>query len=294
MADEIIKIFRNAYKNGFLLEAQQTLSKLQPFVQNESVEGEKWFVDRMLKTTTSSGITTSPARHADTAFTDYDFQRRTIVPVEKIYSVLLDKIDQLKTIQDPKGNLIQDGIRLFNRTKDDLLITAATGTALTGVAGGTSTTLPNAQIITTTSGVGLTKAKVNEMDEIFNSNDVDMDDEKYLVIGPKQLTDLRGITEFTSMDYSLGHPMGEGVLPKVLGYNLIVSSRLTLGSNERVCFAFSRGALALGMGAGDQSMETMLELYQPKNYNWHVFARMFCGATRLHEERVVRINCWES
>ena len=67
MSDNIIKIFRNAYKNGFLLEAQQTQSKLQPFVQNESVEGEKWFVDRMLKTTTASGVQTSPARHADTA-----------------------------------------------------------------------------------------------------------------------------------------------------------------------------------------------------------------------------------
>ena len=289
MSDNIIKIFRNAYKNGFLLEAQQELSKLQPYVQVEKVEGEKWFVDRMLETTTASGVTSAPARHADTTFVDYDFQRRTIVPVEKIYSVLVDKIDKLKTIQDPKSELVQEGIRMFNRVKDEVLIAAATGTALTGVAGGTSTALPAGQ--TVASGTtGLTKAKMNSCDEKFYTNDV-MDDEKYLVIGPKQLTDLRGITEFTSMDYSLGTPLGSGALPKVLGYNIIVSNLLDLTGSVRTCFAFSQGALALGIG---EDIKTRLEEYQGKNYNWHVFARMFLGATRLHEERVVKIECVES
>jgi len=131
---------------------------------------------------------------------------------------------------------------------------------------------------------------MTECDEIFYTNDV-MDDEKYLVIGPKQLTDLSGITEFTSTDYALGTPLGTGELPKILGYNVIVTNLLDLTGNIRTCFAFSRGALALGIG---EDIQTRLEEYQSKNYNWHVFARMFIGATRLHEERVVKIECVES
>jgi len=290
MSDNIIKIFRNAYKNGFLLEAQQTMSDLQPFVQNESIEGEKWFVDRMLKNTTSSGIYT-PTRHSATEFVEYDFQRRTIVPVEHVYSVIVDGIDILKTIQDPKGELVQEGIRRFNRKKDSVLITAALGTALTGVAGGSSTSLPNAQKVTAVSGTGLTKARINNMDEIFNTADVPQEDQKYLVIGPKQLTDLRGITEFTSMDYSMGHPMGGGELPNVLGYNIIVSNLLGTSGSYRQCFAFSRGGLALGIG---KDIQTRLDELQAFNYNYGVFARMAIGATRLHEERVVQIDCWET
>lgn len=290
MSDNIINIYRNAYKNGFILESQQTMSKLQPFVVNEKVEGEKWFVDRMLANTTSSGITEGPARHADTAFVEYDFQRRMITPVEYVYSVLVDKIDKLKTIQDPKSDLVQEGVRRFNRQKDALLIAAATGTAYTGVAGATGTILPSTQVVASGT-TGLTKTKINATDELFNDNDVPMDDEKFLVIGPQQLSDLRGIEEFTSADYAFGTPLGTGMLPNVLGYTIIVSTLLNKTGSIRTCFAFSRGALALGMGI---DVTTRLEEYQSKNYNWNVFARMALGATRLAEEKVVKIECVES
>lgn len=288
MSDNIVNVFRNAYKNGFLLESQQTLSQLQPYVNVEKVEGEKWFVDRMLANTTASGIISSPARHADTTFVEYDFQRRTIVPDEYIYSVIIDKFDTLKTIQDPKSDLIQEGIRRFNRQKDTLLITAALGDALTGVAGGTATPFDSNQVVASGT-TGLTKAKINACDELFYGNDI-MNDEKYLVIGPAQLTDLRGITEFTSADYALGTPLGTGALPKMLGYTIIVSNLLTKTGSVRNCFAFSRGALALGIGV---DMKTRLDEIQGKNFNWGVFARMILGATRLHEEKVVKLECCE-
>lgn len=290
MADEIIKIFRSAYKNGFLAEAQQTKSYLQPFVRNETIEGDKWFVDRMLKDVSADNLTVDPARGAATAFLEYDVQRRTIVPTDVIYSVLIDKIDVLKTVQDPKSYLVQEGIYRMNRKKDELIIEAALGTALTGVTGGTSTTFDSNQVVASGT-TGLTKAKMNACDELFYTNDVPSTDNKYLVIGPKQLTDLRGITEFTSFDYMANKPYATGEIPMALGYHVIVSSLVATDGAVRDCFAFSEGALALGMGF---EVKTRLEEAQAHNFNWQIFAQMALGATRLHEERVVKIECVEA
>ena len=50
--------------------------------------------------------------------------------------------------------------------------------------------------------------KATAMMELFNTNDVPDDNQRYWVIGPKQWSDLLGLDQFSRAEY-----VGEGELP---------------------------------------------------------------------------------
>ena len=121
---------------------------------------------------------------------------------------------------------------------DDAVISAATGTAFTGVAGGTSTALPAGQIITEAGTGRLTIAKLRQAKEILDLADVDPSLPRYIVVGPKQITDLLGTTEVTSSDFNTVKALASGDVNSFLGFNFVVSNRLSVASSIRDCIAF--------------------------------------------------------
>jgi hypothetical protein len=87
--------------------------------------------------------------------------KRWVFPTDYEWADLIDDQDKLRIIADPTSPYAINGAMALGRAMDDLIITAATATSLTGEDGTTSTAFPAAQTAGTTAG-GLTVAKLRE------------------------------------------------------------------------------------------------------------------------------------
>jgi len=178
----------------------------------------------------------------------------------------------------------------MGRAMDDNIIAAATGTAYTGVAGGTSTSLPAGQIISEAGTGRMTIAKLRTAKEILDLADVDPSLPRFIVVGPKQITDLLGTTEVTSSDYNVVKALASGDINSFLGFNFVVSNRLAVASSIRDCFAFVNDGIALAVG---KDVTARIDERADKGYATQVYYSAAFGATRMEEEKVVKIQAYE-
>ena len=75
----------------------------------------------------------------------------------------------------------------MGRAMDDVVISAALGTAFTGETGSTSTVLPSTQKIVESGTAGLTIAKLRTAKEKFDLASVDPSIARFIVVSPRQI-----------------------------------------------------------------------------------------------------------
>ena len=211
--------------------------------------------------------------------------------VDYEYADLIDKQDQVRTLIDPTSSYAQAAAFALGRAMDDEIITAISGTAFAGETGSTSVALPAAQKITESGTDGLTIAKLRSAKEKFDSASVDPSIPRYLVVGPKQISDLLGTTQVTSSDFNTIKALANGEINSFLGFNFITSNRLSIASNKRLCLAFAMDGIKLALG---QDIMTRIDERSDKGYATQVYVCMTMGATRLEEEKVVTIESHEA
>lgn len=230
------------------------------------------------------------SRNVDTIYDDPSANRVTAY-LKFIYKAIeQDKEDELKTIADPRSAYVTVTLAALRRKMDKILLDALRGTKYTGENGTTSSALPSAQKISASSS-GLTLSKMISALEKFNSADVDENEEKYLAIGPKQVSDLLGITQFTSADYNTLKTLVPGKVVPFMGFNLVMTNQLTLSSNTRYCIAWAKSGAGLAIG---QDIKARVDELQTKHYDWATYASMYVGATRIEDSKVVEIQCYEA
>lgn len=279
------------YNNTIYLLAQQMDTRLRGAIMvDTNWTGSAKFYDQY-NTDTAVELTT---RYADTPTQLPDFRRRMVTPRYFVSSTLEDPKDALQMAIDPKSTMMQAKMSAFNRTTDDLIISASGGTAYTGQTGTTAVTFPSANQITYnafSSGEGMTKAKVLAAKRILDYNEVDTS-ERFISHTAAQLEDLLNTTEVTSSDYNTVKTLVEGSLKTWIGFQFIHSERLlTNASSKRLCYAWQRAALQLAI---QKDIEGRVDERADKNFAWQVYMRMCMGATRLEEGRIVEIACTES
>ena len=116
---------------------------------------------------------------------------------------LVDNADMVKTLISPESSYAKAAAAAMGRAIDDEIIAAAFGTALTGKAGGTSTSFPAGQQVGIGSPVaGLTIAKLVNAKKILDANSVDPSIPKFIAVSPEQIEDLLNNTTVTSADYN--------------------------------------------------------------------------------------------
>jgi hypothetical protein len=174
---------------------------------------------------------------------------------------------------------------------DDEIIEAATGTSFTGETGSTSTALPSGQIITEASTDGLTIAKLREAKKILDLNSVDPSIPRHIIVSPKQIDDLLGTTSVTSSDFNTVKALVQGEVNAFMGFNFIVSNRLSIASSKRACIAFAQDGIALGVG---KDVMARIDERADKGYATQVYYCASFGATRMEEEKVVKIEAHEA
>lgn len=288
MSEYITEAFVREYSDVFIAQMQYLESKLEKacLVKN-GVRGKSKSFDRV-------GIVTArkrTSRHSDTFNFSTPHSRRWANLDPYDIGDLVDDPDLVRTLTDPTSAYLKLQVGALNRAKDDVIIAALEGSAVAGESADTSVALPSAQKIATGS-VGMTVEKVITCTEMLNLASADPDEEKYMIYGPQQLTNMLAEIEVVSQDYVERPVMVEGKIVKWMGYNWILSNRLTLSSTTRYCYGFI-GPRAVGLAVGAE-VKTRVQERPDKSFSTQTFGSMDLGAVRIEDEAVVQIACTEA
>ena len=286
MSTQITTAFVNQYSANVQMLSQQMGSLLRNAVDVETVNGEKAFFDQV----GSAAAVLRTSRHADTPLIDTPHSRRMVTLSDYEYADLIDDQDKVRMLIDPTSTYSRAAAAAMGRAMDDVIISAALGTAKTGKDGSTSTSFLAANQIAV-GGTGLTLAKLIEAKEKLDAADVDPSIPRYIAVSPKQITDLLGDTEVTSADYNTVRALVKGELDTYVGFKFIMTNRLPLdGSNERRVSAWAMDGRKLAVG---KEPVARIDERADKSYATQVYYCMSIGATRMEEAKVVEILCNE-
>jgi len=286
MSTQITTAFVEQYSSNIQMLSQQKGSLLRDKVRLESVVGKNAFFDQVGSVT----ATVRSSRHSDTPQADTPHSRRRVSLVDYEFADLIDDLDKVRMLADPTSSYAMAAAYAMGRAMDDAVIAAATGTANTGVAGGTSTVLPAGQIIAEAGTGRFTIAKLRTAKQILDLADVDPSLPRYVVVGPKQISDLLGTTEVTSSDFNVVKALASGDVNSFLGFNFVVSNRLNVSTSIRDCFAFVNDGIALAVG---KDVTARIDERADKGYATQVYYSAAFGATRMEESKVVKIQAYE-
>jgi len=286
MSIEITTAFVEQYKSNVFHLAQQKGSRLRDTVKLETVNGKSHFFERI----GSVAAEKRTSRHADTPRMDTPHSRRKVTMDDYDWADLIDNEDKVRMLISPQSEYAMAGAWAMGRAMDDSIIAAASGNAYGGVSGGTTLALPAGQKIVHGSA-GLTLAKLITAKETIDASDVDPDEERYMIVSAKQMSNMLNIEKITSADYASVKALVQGQLDTFMGFRFIRTERLGLdGDGNRSVLAFCRSAIGLAVGA---DISTKISERADKNYATQVFLSMTIGATRVEDEKVVEIACTE-
>ena len=287
MSSFITTAFVQQYSNNVQMLSQQKGSLLRGAVDVETVVGKNAFFDQVGVATAQKRLT----RHADTPQIDTPHARRRVSLVDYEYADLIDNQDKVRTLIDPTSSYAMAAAYALGRAMDDEIIAAISGTAYTGETGSTATALPSGQKITEAGSDGLTIAKLRSTKEILDSGNVDPSIPRYIVVGPKQISDLLGTTQVTSSDFNTVKALANGEINTFLGFNFIVSNRLSKTGSKRLNLAFAMDGVKLAIG---QDIMTRIDERSDKGYATQVYVCQSIGATRMEESKIVTIESVEA
>ena len=221
---------------------------------------------------------------------DTPHARRRVSLADYEYADLIDDQDKIRMLIDPTSAYAMAAASAMGRAMDDVVIAAALGNAFTGETGSTTTALPAGQQIAN-GGADLTVAKLRTAKKTLDLSDVDPSIPRYSAVGPNQIEALLGDTNFTSSDFNTVKALVQGEVNQFMGFNFIMTNRLSKSGNIRSCFAWAEDGIALGIG---KDVNARIDERADKGYATQVYYCMSVGATRMEEAKVVQIDCDES
>ena len=292
MSLQITTAFVEQYRGNVAHLVQQRGSRLRESVSTDTVTGRTAYFEQIGPVTARIRTT----RHADTPRMDTPHARRRVALVDYDWADLIDQEDKVRMLIDPASQYAQAAAWAMGRAMDDAIITAATGTASTGVDGSTSTAYDTTNTIALTvrdpgvasANYGLNIAKVLAAKEILDGNETDPDEERYIILPARQITSMLSTTKVTNYDYNTVKALAEGRIDTFCGFKFIRTQRTTLsGTDDQVLYYVKSGMkLALGHEPSARISER-----SDKNYATQVFYSMTIGSTRMEEKKVGIILC---
>jgi len=203
MSVQITTAMVEQYKGNVEHLVQQKGSRLRSAVGVETVVGKNAFFEQI--GSTAAQLRTS--RHADTPRMDTPHARRRVSLEDYDWADLIDNEDQLRLLVQVQGPYSVAAANALGRAIDSAIVSAADGTAFTGVSGGTSTSFDTNNTVDVQVGIspaadtGLNVGKLRAAKQILDANEAD-DNDRYCVINAKQLQNLLAETEVTSSDFA--------------------------------------------------------------------------------------------
>ncbi len=309
MSTQVTTAFVQQYRAEVFHLSQQKGSRLQGAVRNETQTGESQSFDRIGSVTAVE----KSSRHADTPQIDTPHTRRRVALVDYEWADLIDKEDLRRMLMDPAGEYAMAAAWALGRSKDDVIIAAADGSAYGGVAGATTVAHPNSQKYAANDATVVSALNVRSLRGVkymFDLKDVDPSIKRYGCINAYALQSLLSETAVTSADYNSVRALVQGELNTFMGFEFLHSER-TVTQTAALSGSGTTGAVGSGTSlinsrrlpfwakdglllATAADIVTEIERRSDKSYSTQVYVSMGIGATRMEEEKVVMCIAKES
>lgn len=288
MSTQITTAMVEQYSANIQILMQQQESRLRQAVRVEAgVVGKNAFFDQL----NATAAVKRTSRHADTPLVSTPHVRRRVTLVDYDWADLVDNMDVKKVLTDPASAYVQNAKNAMNRAIDDAIIAVSQATVYGGVDGSTSYAFDSSNCSVADTSTGLTLAKILSAKQKLDANEVP-DEDRYFVLGSKQLADLLDITEATSADYNTVKALVNGQIDTFLGFKFIRSERLeTEDTYVTSCLAFQKQSLLLAIG-----LDVIVDVgpRRDKNMAIQVYLGMSIGATRMDEKGVIEVECYNT
>ena len=274
---------------------QQKNSALKQYVTIDSIEGKEKSYNQI----DATSMTQITDRSRDTRISDQVMAKRWIRPQQYDCAKLVDEWDEqlLGEVVLPTSPIIQSHAQAYARTCDTIIIGALGGTAYTGTTGTTATVLPAGQKVAvnyvetgTAANSGLTIAKLRAAKFLFDSNEIDEEEERIMVVSAKQLQDLLRTIEVTSQDYNSVRALVDGQLNTFMGFKFRRSQLLTKVSTVRSCYAYVKSGVILA----ERGLKTHMDVRTDLSHSLQIRSVASLAAVRMEEKKVVEIACDEA
>lgn len=289
--------FVQQYQGMIYVLAQQQKSKFASRVRNESIQGESKSFDRLGEAEVEE-ITT---RHPETPNNEQPHSRRWVTPSNFHTNSYVDQVDELKMLINPTNEYAQNQARALGRKTDDLIITAALGTAAAGVTSttstvafkdesismngdGTITTLGTLAVVGSITDIGL--GKIETMLRLFNDADVDPQIPKYWAVTPKDIEDMLQIQQLTSIDYVGIKNAEAGDITRFSGFNFFWSTQITKDTVTETGYRTIAWAQDGIIWASAKGVISRIDERPDLSYTTQVYSVMNGGAVRMDGDKV--------
>ena len=286
----INQVYIDGFRDVVRHLAQQEASRARAWTDQFSPEAETGNWDRL-----SDGDAASKTRKMATPETGRVWSRRIAVATPFNDAEITEVEDPSMLIIDPNSNIVRSLGYSMGRKMDDIIFSAALGSALNSVRNSdgsnapTGVALPAGQIVGDFSAA-ISFDMVTEVLETFNTNDIPMDEPKVAFIGPRQVRELMNLTEQTSSDYVQAQALQQnGIVPNWMGFTWIMSNRLYFNApvpaaNEQTCLFMTRRGVGFHI---PEDITTFVERDPSLSYAWRPYCQFTAGAVRVEDEHVV-------
>jgi hypothetical protein len=310
------------YHSNIDIKFQQMGSRLRSAVRNEVQHAEFDYYDRVTPTAAVEVVT----RHGDTPLISTPHDRRRVGLRDFDWADLIDRKDKLRMLADPTSPYTTNAVYALGRAQDQVLISAAFGSASTGKTGSTTVAFPTTQYMyanavettapaanylggtSDSSGFNLTLGKLRIVRKAFDVAEVTTDSQAdlYIAVSPAAMWALMrdsisgppgGATypvpnPVVSGDYNAVRALINGELQSFLGFRFIKSNLLPIQTGTvRSCIAWEKQGLVLASGS---EINVDVGPRRDKRNSIQIYVSGSFGAVRLWEEKVVKVNCEET
>ncbi len=311
MSFQVTAAMVKSYSSNVFHLAQQKESRLAPYVRRESQNSETAFYDRIGAVTAMK----KTGRHSDTTYQDTPHSRRAVSTEDYFFSDLVDNEDKLRIIMNPESEYALAAKMALGRAMDDVIVTAALGSARTGKDGGSTVNLADVNRVasfdgSTLTGNGLNVKTLRAIKKKFGANEV-FDEELYITATAEQLDNMLGELEVTSADFNSVKALVQGDVDTFMGFRFIRLERLpvttaaitydeadgsvgagsaTMPIGARRIFAWAKSGVLLATAS---EVKARISEMPGKHYANQIYASMSIGGVRMEEVKVVEVFCKE-
>ncbi len=307
MSINIVNEYVNSYSATVQLLLQQQGSKLRAWMMSGSYVGKGARIVDQIGQIVANQVTGvfQPMGRTDALITN-----RWVYPSDFDVNQMIDQFEKLRLIADPESQYPINASYALGRAMDAVIIAAFFGTAQTGVDGTTAVTFGTA--VTTSAGnniavatgaasaTGLNAQKIKVAKQRSMANFVDIDnDALHCAITSIQFTNLMSDVQLIDGDFSgQDRPiLVDGKLKSWYGVNFHHVEVLTTGTDDgsntsrQIPFWAHSG---MHLGIWNDITHRASQRNDIQGEPWQLYSKMTIGATRVEENKVLRIWAYES
>ncbi len=283
--------FVNDYKTTIQFLLQQQGSRFRSCVMEDTYKGKAGMAVEQF------GVATAQKRvqrHEDTPILGLAQDARWVFPNDYEWGDLIDDQDKLRMIIDPTSAKAQAGAFAMSRAQDDEIIAAFFASSFVGQNGSDTETFDttNYQVASTVGGTGssLNVAKLQSAKQkLMLANKGEILEPIYCAISSEEHDALLKEVQVTNRDYNGGGAvLEEGMVKRFMGFNFIITERLTLDSTStyRQIPVWVKSGMHLGVW---EDIVAKVSPRADKGFATQIYLRETIGSTRLMQGKVVQI-----